>query len=39
MLIYSALTQAVADPAVKQAIARTGLVVQPRTQEEFRQFF
>jgi len=32
------LKQAVADSAVKQAIARTGLVVQPRTQEEFRQF-
>ena len=36
--LHEALKQAVADPAVKQAIARTGLVVQPRTQEEFRQF-
>ena len=36
--LHEALKQAVADPAVKQAIARTGLVVQPRTQDEFRQF-
>ena len=36
--LHEALAQAVADPAVKQAIARTGLVVQPRSQEEFRQF-
>jgi tripartite-type tricarboxylate transporter receptor subunit TctC len=36
--LHEALKQAVADPAVKQAIARTGLVVQPYTQEEFRQF-
>jgi tripartite-type tricarboxylate transporter receptor subunit TctC len=36
--LHEALKQAVADPAVKQAIARTGLVVQPRTQEEFSQF-
>jgi tripartite-type tricarboxylate transporter receptor subunit TctC len=36
--LHEALKQAVADSAVKQAIARTGLVVQPRTQEEFRQF-
>ena len=36
--LHEALKQSVADPAVKQAIARTGLVVQPRTQEEFRQF-
>jgi tripartite-type tricarboxylate transporter receptor subunit TctC len=36
--LHEALAQAVADPAVKQAIARTGLVVQPRTQEEFKQF-
>jgi tripartite-type tricarboxylate transporter receptor subunit TctC len=36
--LHEALAQAVADPAVKQAIARTGLVVQPRTQDEFKQF-
>jgi tripartite-type tricarboxylate transporter receptor subunit TctC len=36
--LHEALQQAVADPSVKQAIARTGLVVQPRTQEEFKQF-
>ena len=36
--LHEALKQAIADPAVKQAIARTGLVVQPHTQEEFRQF-
>jgi tripartite-type tricarboxylate transporter receptor subunit TctC len=36
--LHEALKQAVADSAVKQAIARTGLVVQSRTQEEFGQF-
>ncbi|MEI6837576.1 MAG: tripartite tricarboxylate transporter substrate binding protein [Alcaligenaceae bacterium] len=36
--LHEALSQAVTDPAVKQAIARTGLVLQSRTQEEFRQF-
>ena len=36
--LHEALTQAVADPSVKQAIARTGLVVQPSTQDEFKQF-
>ena len=36
--LHEALTQAVADTAVKQAIARTRLVVQPRSQEEFKQF-
>jgi tripartite-type tricarboxylate transporter receptor subunit TctC len=36
--LHEALTQAVADPAVKQAIARTGLVVQPSTQDAFKQF-
>jgi tripartite-type tricarboxylate transporter receptor subunit TctC len=36
--LHEALKQAVADPIVKQAIARTGLVMQPRTQDDFRQF-
>ena len=36
--LHAGIEAALADPEVRRTIDRTGLVIQPRSQEEFRQF-
>ena len=37
-VLHEAIESALVDPAVRSTIDRTGLVIQPRSQDEFRQF-
>lgn len=37
-ILHEGIESALADPGVRRTIDRTGLVIQPRSQDEFRQF-